>query len=69
MTLFILALVADNGRLGKIDSIFKTFEKLMSAHRGEVICEVVTAKVNTSIQPFSTFIYFFLGFSPSTKRH
>jgi len=38
------ATVADNGRLGKIDGIFKAFEKLMSAHRGEVVCEVVTAK-------------------------
>jgi F-type H+-transporting ATPase subunit O len=37
------AIVADNGRLGKIESIFKAFEKLMSAHRGEVACEIVTA--------------------------
>jgi len=55
------ALVADNGRLGKIDNIFKAFEKLMSAHRGEVVCEVVTAKaideatlreVTTALQGF-----------------
>jgi len=38
------ATVADNGRLQKIEGIFKSFEKLMSAHRGEIICEVVTAK-------------------------
>jgi len=38
------AIVAENGRLGKFEAIFKTFEKVMSAHRGEVVCEVVTAK-------------------------
>jgi len=38
------ATVAENGRLQKIDGIFKSFEKLMSAHRGEVVCEVITAK-------------------------
>jgi len=37
------ATVADNGRLGKVESIFKAFEKLMSAHRGEVACEIITA--------------------------
>jgi len=37
------AAVADNGRLPRIDSIFKSFGQLMSAHRGEVNCEIVTA--------------------------
>jgi len=44
VSLNFFAVVADNGRLAKIESIFKTFEKLMSAHRGEVVCEVITAK-------------------------
>lgn len=39
------ALVAENGRLPKLESISRAFGTLMSAHRGEVICEVSTAKV------------------------
>jgi F-type H+-transporting ATPase subunit O len=36
--------VAENGRLKLLEGMVKKFEQLMSAHRGEVSCEVVTAK-------------------------
>jgi len=36
--------IAENGRLAKLDKIIKSFEQLMSAHRGEVICEIISAK-------------------------
>nr|CAH7756510.1 unnamed protein product [Callosobruchus chinensis] len=41
----LLMLLAENGRLEKLDGVINAFRTLMSAHRGEVItCEVVTAK-------------------------
>jgi len=40
----LLVLLAENGRLKKIDGVVNSFKQLMSAHRGEVICEVTTAK-------------------------
>lgn len=36
--------LADNGRLNKLNSVVGAFDKLMSAHRGEVQCVVTTAK-------------------------
>jgi len=44
ITVNLFAAMADNGRLNKLNAIFGTFEKIMSAHRGEVICTVTTAK-------------------------
>jgi F-type H+-transporting ATPase subunit O len=40
----LLGLLAENGRLGKFENIISAFATIMSAHRGEVICHVVTAK-------------------------
>ncbi|XP_033341957.2 ATP synthase subunit O, mitochondrial [Megalopta genalis] len=40
----LLSLLAENGRLGNVNTIINTFKLLMSASRGEVVCEVVTAK-------------------------
>merc|ERR1719402_901120 len=40
---FFLA-AADNGRLAKVDGFIDAFRTIMAAVRGEVICEVVTAK-------------------------
>merc|ERR1712055_140881 len=42
-TNFFLA-AADNGRLAKVDGFIEAFRTIMAAVRGEVICEVVTAK-------------------------
>lgn len=39
-----LVLLAENGRLKKINGITSAFKKIMSAHRGEVVCEVTTAR-------------------------
>jgi F0F1-type ATP synthase delta subunit len=38
-------LMAENGRLPKMDGVTRAFATLMAAHRGEVVCEVTTAKV------------------------
>lgn len=40
----LLMLLAENGRLSKIDGVLNAFKQLMSAHRGEIICEVTTAR-------------------------
>lgn len=40
----LLTLLAENGRLTKIDGVINAFKQLMSAHRGEVVCEVTTAR-------------------------
>lgn len=37
--------LADNGRLTLTGDVIGAFGKMMSAHRGEVICSVTTAQV------------------------
>ena len=40
------AALAENGRLNKVSGVLGAFAKIMSAHRGEVMCSVTTAKVS-----------------------
>uniref|UniRef100_A0A6M2DDT0 Oligomycin sensitivity conferral protein n=1 Tax=Xenopsylla cheopis TaxID=163159 RepID=A0A6M2DDT0_XENCH len=40
----LLELLAENGRLNKLDGIINAYKIMMSAYRGEVPCEVTTAK-------------------------
>lgn len=40
----LLELMAENGRLKKLDGVITAFNTIMAAHRGEVVCEVITAK-------------------------
>nr|CAD7392021.1 unnamed protein product [Timema cristinae] len=40
----LLALLAENGRLKAVNTIINSFKTIMAAHRGEVVCEVTTAK-------------------------
>lgn len=37
--------LAENGRLTLTGDVIAAFGKMMSAHRGEVICSVITAQV------------------------
>ena len=39
--------LAENGRFGVAEAVVNSFSTIMAAHRGEVVCEVVTAKVCT----------------------
>ncbi|KAG5681363.1 hypothetical protein PVAND_010805 [Polypedilum vanderplanki] len=41
---FLLEALAENGRLNKLDNVINAFKLMMSANRGEVVCEVITAK-------------------------
>lgn len=41
---FLLESLAENGRLNKLDAVINAFKLMMSAQRGEVVCEVITAK-------------------------
>jgi len=41
----LFATIADNTRFGKFDSVLKSFIKIMSAHKGEITCEIVTAQL------------------------
>ncbi|RUS90852.1 hypothetical protein EGW08_001359 [Elysia chlorotica] len=45
LTTNLFVTLADNGRIKKTPQVLSAFNKIMSAHRGEVICSVVTAKV------------------------
>lgn len=36
--------MAENGRLGKLEGVINAFKIMMAGHRGEVTCEVITAK-------------------------
>ncbi|KAI5646018.1 ATP synthase delta (OSCP) subunit domain-containing protein [Phthorimaea operculella] len=40
----LLCLMAENGRLNKLEAVINAFKIMMAAHRGEVACEVITAK-------------------------
>lgn len=40
----LLCLLAENGRLKKIDNVINSYKTIMAAHRGEVVCEVTTAR-------------------------
>lgn len=43
-TINLLSLMAENGRLNKINQVINAFKLIMAAERGEVVCEVITAK-------------------------
>lgn len=44
LTSNLMGLLAENGRLANLEGIASAYFTIMSAHRGEVECEVVTAK-------------------------
>merc|ERR1712127_1061017 len=44
ITVNLFTLLADNGRLNKMGNILNAFQKIVCAHRGEVVCTVTTAK-------------------------
>ncbi|KAF5275858.1 hypothetical protein FQR65_LT04096 [Abscondita terminalis] len=39
-----LQALAENGRLANLEGVITAFRTIMSAHRGEVVCQVTTAK-------------------------
>lgn len=41
--------MADNGRHTHFEAVISAFSTIMSAHRGEVVCEVTTAKVKINL--------------------
>lgn len=41
---FLLQTMAENGRLKKLDAVINAYKLIMSAHRGEVVCEVTSAR-------------------------
>ncbi|GAB0099209.1 ATP synthase subunit O, mitochondrial [Sergentomyia squamirostris] len=40
----LLETMAENGRMKRLDGVINAFKTIMAAHRGEVVCEVITAK-------------------------
>ncbi|XP_046977893.1 ATP synthase subunit O, mitochondrial [Vanessa cardui] len=40
----LMGLMAENGRLENLEGVINAFKIMMAAHRGEVVCEVITAK-------------------------
>ncbi|VDK18758.1 unnamed protein product [Anisakis simplex] len=49
----ILVLMAENGRLKKLDAVLNTFEAIMHAHRGELFVQITTAAPLTKSQETS----------------
>lgn len=39
-------MMAENGRLDKLDGVINSFKTIMAAYRGEVTCQVTSAKVD-----------------------
>ncbi|RZC38286.1 OSCP domain containing protein [Asbolus verrucosus] len=46
----LLQLLAENGRLRNLNGIINTFKRIMVAYRGEVACEVITARELDPVQ-------------------
>merc|ERR1712113_1183462 len=44
LTTNLIAALAENGRHSLVDSVISSYGTIMAAQRGEVVCEVVTAK-------------------------
>jgi F-type H+-transporting ATPase subunit O len=44
LTANLVGLLAENGRLNKLGGIANSYSQIMAAHRGEINCEVTTAK-------------------------
>ncbi|XP_014488836.1 PREDICTED: ATP synthase subunit O, mitochondrial [Dinoponera quadriceps] len=44
VTANLLTLLAENGRLGKMNQVINLYKLIMAANRGEVVCEIITAK-------------------------
>jgi len=42
----LLAMMAENGRLSILNGVINSYKTIMAAYRGEVTCEVTSAKVN-----------------------
>uniref|UniRef100_A0A069DPH1 Oligomycin sensitivity conferral protein n=1 Tax=Panstrongylus megistus TaxID=65343 RepID=A0A069DPH1_9HEMI len=40
----LLSLLAENGRIGRLDGVTSAFSTIMAGHRGDLRCEVTTAK-------------------------
>jgi len=49
-TVNFFSMLAENSRLNKSKEIFDSWKKIMAAHRGEVVCNVTTAKALDSSQ-------------------
>lgn len=44
LTVNLISALTENARLSNLNGVLNTFSNIMSAYRGEVLCEVVTAK-------------------------
>lgn len=45
VTVNLFSALGENNRFNRIDGVVKTFNRIMSAYRGEVLCTVISAKV------------------------
>lgn len=54
--------LSENGRIQKLSGVITAFEKIMSAHRGEVFCTVTTAKPldNVTLKDLKSTLQLFL---------
>lgn len=53
-------MLAENGRLQKLNSIINSFKIIMAAHRGDLPCVVTTAKVHTKyVCVYKSMLYLF----------
>merc|ERR1712060_541654 len=52
----LLEALAENNRLGFTKAVVASFDTLMAAHRGEVVCVVTTAKDSSSLERRLSFL-------------
>ena len=45
ITVNLFSALGENNRFNRIDGVVRTFNRIMSAYRGEVLCTVTSAKV------------------------
>ena len=45
ITVNLFSALGENNRFNRIDGVVKTFNRIMSAYRGEVLCTITSAKV------------------------
>ncbi|XP_076317520.1 ATP synthase subunit O, mitochondrial [Tachypleus tridentatus] len=62
LTINLIGTMAENRRLNKLDAVINSFNRIMSAQRGEVACSVITAKPldNTTVKDLETALNGFL---------
>ena len=61
----LIDLLAENGRLSKLEAVINSFETIMRAHKGELFVEVTSAEVCSRFSFLASQVHF----QPLSKKH